>query len=308
MLRVAIPDLISNSYFPLIAAVEMGFFKDEGLDAKLELLFPVPQLMADLRDGKLDFVAGAAHATLMAFPDWRGAKLLAALAQRTYWFLVLRADLGARRGELEKVKGLRIGAAPGVNLTLAPLLAEAGIDVERDGVQIGPVPGTGEPSASFGVTAAKALELGLLDGFWANGMGAEVAVQRGVGTVVLDVRRGEGPPAAQQYTFSTMVATDTRIEREPESVAAAIRALVKAQRALREDPTRATAVGKRLFPPAEADLIAELIRRDLPYYDPVISEDVVARLNRFSHEVGLLSAPVPYEQVVATRFSHLWRE
>ena len=62
-------------------------------------------------------------------------------------------------------------------------------------------------------TAARALELGLLDGFWANGMGAEVAVQRGVGTIVLDVRRGEGPPAAQQYTFATMVTTDARIER-----------------------------------------------------------------------------------------------
>src|SRR5437868_7511522 len=219
-MRLAVPDLISNSSFPAIAAAELGFFQEEGLDVQLDLVFPVPQTMAALRDGELDFVAGAAHATLMAFPDWRGAKLLAALGQRTDWFLVLRADLRARRGELEKVKGLRLGAAPGVNLTLAPLLAEAGIDVERDGVQIGPVPGTGEPSVSFGVTAARALELGLLDGFWANGMGAEVAVQRGVGTIVLDVRRGEGPPAAQQYTFAALVTTDTRIEREPESVAA----------------------------------------------------------------------------------------
>src|SRR4051812_15641999 len=144
MLRVAIPDLISNSYFPAIAAVEMGFFKAEGLDATIELLFPVPKTMEELREGRLDFVAGAAHATLMAFPNWQGAKLLAALAQRTYWFLVLRADLGVKRGDLSAVKGLRIGAAPGVNLTLPRLLAEAGVDVERDGVQIGPVPGTSE--------------------------------------------------------------------------------------------------------------------------------------------------------------------
>ena len=183
-----------------------------------------------------------------------------------------------------------------MNLTLAPLLAEAGIDVERDGVQIGPVPGTGEASVSFGVTAARALELGLLDGFWANGMGAEVAVQRGVGTIVLDVRRGEGPPAAQQYTFSAMVTTDTRIEREPESVAAAIRALVKAQRALSRGPNAGYGGRQTPVPARQADLIAELIRRDLPYYDPVISEDVVARLNRFSQDIGLLSAPAPYER------------
>ena len=32
-IRVAIPDLVSPSYFPAIAAVELGFFKQEGLDA-----------------------------------------------------------------------------------------------------------------------------------------------------------------------------------------------------------------------------------------------------------------------------------
>src|SRR2546430_15727681 len=40
-LRVAIPDLISPSYFPAIAAVEMGFFEKEGFAATLELLYPV---------------------------------------------------------------------------------------------------------------------------------------------------------------------------------------------------------------------------------------------------------------------------
>ena len=48
------------------------------------------------------------------------------------------------------------------------------------------------------MTAAKALEDRKIDGFWANGMGAEVAVRRGVGTVVLDVRRGDGPKAVLQ--------------------------------------------------------------------------------------------------------------
>ena len=114
-MRVAIPDLVSNSYFPAIAAVELGFFQAEGLDATLELLFPVPKTMEALRDGALDFVAGAAHAPLMAFPDWKGAKLLAALAQRTYWFLILRSDLNVQHGDVQAVKGLRIGAAPGVD-------------------------------------------------------------------------------------------------------------------------------------------------------------------------------------------------
>jgi NitT/TauT family transport system substrate-binding protein len=304
--RIAVPDLISNSYFPAIAAVELGFFKAEGLDAQLELMFPVTRTMAALRDGQLDFVAGAAHATLSAFPDWRGAKLLCALAQRMYWFLVVRADLHPRRGDVSVVRGLRIGAAPGPDVGLVRLLAEAGIDPQRDGVQVGPVPGTGEASVSFGVTAARPLEAGTLDGFWANGMGAQVAVNRGVGSVVLDVRRGEGPPSALDYTVPALVTTDERIERDPEQVAGAIRAIVRAQAALRADPERATEIGRRVFPPMEAGLIAELIRRDLPYYDATIARATVEHLNAFARDAALLSNPVAYEQVVATRFADLW--
>ena len=104
-MRIGVPDLVSNSYFPAVAAVDLGAFEAEGLDADIELVFPVTRAMEMLRDGELDYVAGSAHAVLTAFPGWDGASLLAALAQHMYWFLVLRSDLGARRGEIEAVKG-----------------------------------------------------------------------------------------------------------------------------------------------------------------------------------------------------------
>jgi ABC-type nitrate/sulfonate/bicarbonate transport system substrate-binding protein len=305
-MRIAVPDLVSNSYFPAVAAVELGFFKDEGLDADLQLIFPVPKTMEALRDGELDFVAGSAHATLTAFPEWKGAKLIAALAQKMYWLLILRSDLRAKRGDIQAIKGLRIGAAPGPDDGLRRLLVEAGIDLERDQVEIGPVPGATGAGVSFGVHAARTLEAGKIDGFWANGMGSEVAVRSGAGTVVLDVRRGDGPPASQYYTFPTLVTTEDRISQDPQSVAAAVRAIVKVQNALREDPARATEVGERLFPPTEAGLIAELVERDLPYYDPTISEDVVTRMNQFAQAIGLLSGSASYDQVVASQYSELW--
>jgi NitT/TauT family transport system substrate-binding protein len=308
MIRIAVPDLVSNSYFPAIAAVELGFFKSQGLDASIDLLFPVPKTFEALRDGQLDFVVGSAHATLLAFPNWKGAKLLCAIAKHTYWFLVIRSDLNPKRGDLSIVKGLRIGAAPGVDLSLKRLLIDAGIDPEKNHVEIMPIPGAAGPNVSFGLSAAKALEEGKLDGFWANGMGCEVALRRGVGSMVLDVRRGDGPPAARNYTFSALVATESRIAKEPDSARAAIRAIMKAHKALKEDVNRATEVGKKRFPPSEAELIAELIRRDLPYYDPTITEDTVTNMNRFAQDIGLLPAPVPYDQVVATQFSRLWEE
>ncbi|MGH7843672.1 MAG: ABC transporter substrate-binding protein, partial [Candidatus Binatia bacterium] len=154
---------------------------------------------------------------------------------------------------------------------------------------------------------AKALEAGQIDAFWANGMATEIAIQRGVGKVLLDVRRGDGPSAARNFTFAGLVTTDALIDRDPERIAATVRAIVKAHKALRADPTRAAEVGKRRFPPDAAELIAAIIERDLAFYDAAISEEAVNGLNRFAQSVGLLAEPVPYEQVVAVQFRDLWR-
>ena len=306
-MKLAVPDLISNSYFPAVAAVELGFFKEEGLDVTLELVFPVDKAYQAMRDGAVDFVGGSAHSALAAFPEWQGVKLLCAQAQGMYWFLVMRADLGARRGDVSIVRGRSIGAAPWVEMGLRRLLIEAGLDLERDGVRIAPVPGASGTNVNFGLTAAKALEDGKIDGFWANGMGADVAVRRGVGTVVLDVRRGDGPKPCFNYTMASLAATDRLIDGSSEIVAAAVRAIVKTHRALGADPARAGEVGRKLFPPAEAALITELIRRDLPYYDPEISPEFVTGMNQFARDVGILNGDVPYGQVVATRFIPLWQ-
>ena len=306
-MKLAVPDMISNSYFPAIAAIELGCFKQEGLDVSLELIYPVDKCYVALRDGTVDFVGGSAHSALAAFPRWQGAKLLCAQAQGMYWFLVMHKDFGGRRGDLGVVKGRSIGAAPWVEMGLRRLLIEAGIDLARDQVKIAPVPGAQGAGVNFGVTAAKALEERKIDGFWANGMGAEVAVRRGVGTMVLDVRRGDGPKPCFNYTMASIATTDRLIERSAQTAAAAVRAMVKAQAALKEDVARATEIGRKLFPPSEAELIAELIRRDLPYYDPSISRDFVAGMNQFSRDVGILAGEVPYEGVVASQFSHLWK-
>ena len=306
-MKLAVPDMISNSYFPAIAAIELGCFKQEGLDVSLELIFPVDKSYAALRDGAVDFVGGSAHSALAAFPQWQGAKLLCAQGQGMYWFLVMHKDLGAKRGDLSVVKGRSIGAAPWVEMGLRRLLIEAGIDLARDGVKIAPVPGAQGAGVNFGVTAAKALEERKIDGFWANGMGTEVAVRRGVGTVVLDVRRGDGPKPCFNYTMASIACSDRLIERSPETAAAAVRAMVKTHAALKQNVALATEIGRKLFPPSEAELIAELIRRDLPYYDASISRDFVAGMNQFSRDVGNLKGDVPYESVVATQFSHLWK-
>ncbi|MDP6559477.1 MAG: ABC transporter substrate-binding protein [Candidatus Binatia bacterium] len=305
-LRIAAVDLVSNTSFPALAAQEMGFYKAEGLDARIELDAMLGATKA-LRSGSADaMIAGSVHDLLTEFPRWKGAKVAVALSQGTPWLLVVRADLPAKRGDFSAVKGLSLTAAEGPDLALRQMLRDAGIDPYRD-LQIVELPGARERNVSFGVFAARALEKGLVDGFWANAMGAETAVQRGVGKVLVDVRRGDDPTEARRFTFAGLATTEGLIERDPECIAAAVRAIVKAQKALRAEPARAAEVGRRLFPPEAAALIATVVERDVPFYDPVISEEAVAGLNRFTQAIGHLPAPVPYEQVVAVRFRDLWQ-
>ena len=305
-MKLAVPDMISNSYFPAEAAIELGFFRDEGLNVSLEMIFPVDKAYTALRDGAVDFVGGSAHSALAAFPQWEGVKLICAQAQGMYWFLVMHRDFAAKRGDIGAVKGRSIGAAPWVEMGLRRLLIAAGIDLQRDGVKIAPVPGTAGAGVNFGLTAAKALEERKIDGFWANGMGAEVAVQRGIGTIVLDVRRGDGPKGCFDYTMASIATSERLIGKSPEIAASAVRAIVKTQNALKKNVARAAEVGRKLFPSMEAELIAELIRRDLPYYEASISESFVAGMNQFARDLGIVTGHVPYEKVVATQFRQLW--
>lgn len=305
-MKLAVPDMISNSYFPAVAAVELGFFKQEGLDMSLELIFPVDKAYRAMRDGAVDFVGGSAHSALAAFPEWDGVKLICAQAQGMYWFLIMRADLAGERGDLSVVRGRSVGAAPWVEMGLRRLLAAAGYDIDKDQVRIAPVPGAVGAGVNFGVTAAKALEDGKIDGFWANGMGAEVALRRGVGKLVLDIRRGDGPPGCFNYTMASVATTDRLIAANPGAAAAIVRAINATQRALKADVRLATEVGRRLFPAAQAALIADIVERDLPYYDTRISETFVREMNQFARDVGILKGAAPYEKVIAEQVVDLW--
>ena len=306
-MRIAVPDLVSNSYFPVIAAVTLGVCREEGLDVPLDLVSPLTDCVKALRDGQVDFIGASAHAPLLAFPEWAGVKLICAQSQGTYWLLVMRKDLAIARGDLAALKGKRIAAVPFVGAALKRLLLAAGIDPAREGIDITMPEAARRPGVNFGVAAAEALQNATIDGFFANGMGAELAVDSGIGSLVLDIRRGDGPAEAFGYTMPSVATTERLITARPDAAAAMVRAVVKTQDRLKADLSLATEVGRQLFPAREASLIARVVARDLPYYDPTLPEAAVASMNRYARDVGLLRELPAYEAVVATQFSALWQ-
>ena len=100
---------------------------------------------------------------------------------------------------------------------------------------------------------------------------------------------------------------DRLIHDNPQAAAGAVHAVTEAHAALKAQPELAGDVAAKLFPPQEAALIVDLIKRDLPYYDATISRDFVGGMNAFARDVGILSGHPAYTDVVAEQFTELWK-
>src|SRR5262245_985196 len=177
--------------------------RDEELE--VQFIFPPEDPALALREGAIDFLGASPYIGLAAFPGWRGGKILCALSKYTYWFLALRADLHATRGDYSAVKGQRISASGPPSILLRRMLEDARIDLERDQVQIVPAPA---PPGNWARVGAEAIEQYLADGFWGNAMRVAYANRRGLATVLLDIRRGDGPPGVREFTFPALLTSD----------------------------------------------------------------------------------------------------
>jgi len=307
MFRLSVVDLDSPSYFVATAAVELGFFRQEGIEIELERAYGVKDGPERLRDGTVHFLAGPAYAATRAFPAWKGAKLLCALAQYAYWFLAVRADLDVRRGDVAAVKGLRIASSQSFPKTaLIHLLTESGIDLERDNVRIVPSPHRDANEQWHGHDGADAIKQNIADAYWGNGMRVAIGESLGVAKLHLDLRRGDGPAGARRYNFAALTTTERLVDEQPDIAAGAVRAIVKTQMALEQAPSLATDVARRLFPPDETALIAGLIAKDAPFYSAEIPLEAVEGINRFAKANGLIAEAIPYDRLVASQFRHLW--
>ena len=170
MYRLVVADLDSPSYFVATAAVELGFFREEGIDAEVERAYGALNGPERLRNGEVHFLGGPAYMATRAFPGWNGAKLLCALAQYSYWFLAVRADLDIKRGDLDALKGLRISSSTAFpEVGLRHLLKQSGIDLERDKVSIVPMPSTKDEHFKYRV-GVDAFAQNIADAYWGNGM------------------------------------------------------------------------------------------------------------------------------------------
>ena len=303
MYKLMVADVDSPSYFVATAAVKLGYFQKEGIDVEFVPEYGAKSGPEKLRDGTIHFFGGPAFAATRAFPMWQGAKLLCALSQYSYWFMGIRKDIDIQQGDIQALKGLRVSSSFKFPRTaLRHMFAEAGM--APDDIHI--VESLASESEWHSLDGIRAIEQNHADAFWGNGMRLALAEKAGLAKLHLDLRRGDRPQGARYYNFAALTATDALIENEPEVAAAAVRAIVATQQALRADPSLARQVGDALFPKDQAELIPVLVERDSPYYDASIGPEALEGLNRFAMANGLSDRVLADDEIVATQFSRFW--
>src|SRR2546425_4956052 len=102
-MRLTVADAISPSYFVAIAAVQLGFFQQEGVD--MEFVFAPPNPSQALKDGAIDFFGGSPYTGLPTFPGWRGGVPLGDFSHFKLW--VPAGPLGPKssKGDGSAVEG-----------------------------------------------------------------------------------------------------------------------------------------------------------------------------------------------------------
>ena len=201
-------------------------------------------------------------------------------------------------------KGLRIASTipkAGTDLALRAILRDAGLDPDKD-VTIEFV-GIGGlmPALRTGKSDAVIMPADFA---------AQAIHQDKVARALVDPRRGDGPAFVRDMNFTSLQASDAVLRSKPDAVGKVVRAVVRAQKQLRDDGALALRIALRLFPDVDRAVMQAILDADRPSYRPEITEKAMRQVHAGLRGV-LLPAddpPIPFTDVVAVQYRSLWGE
>lgn len=284
-------------YAPQYAAIELGYFEEEGISLNLITGFGADKTMTALLSGEADIGFMGSEASIYTYSGGANDAPVnfAQLTQRAGNFLVVReeianfdwSDLKGRN-----VLGGRKGGMP--EMVFEYILRKNGIDPETD-LHI-------DQSIDFGSTAA-AFSGGLADFTVEFEPGATTLEQEGVGYVVASLGTDSG-----YVPYTAYCAKSSFLEESPELVQAFTNALQKGMDYVASHtPEEIAEVIAPQFPETDLDTITAIVTR---YYeqdtwktDLIFEKESFELLQDILEDAGELEERVPYDALVTTRFA-----
>lgn len=284
-------------YAPMYAAINQGFFKEEGIDIELTTGQGADKTMQQLLSGNADIGFSGPEQVLYIYNQKRDDYpiVFAQLTQKDGSFLVSRKD--EPNFKWESLKGKKvIGGRPGgmPQMALEYVLRNHGINVKTDMEMI--------TNIAFGVVPAA----------FKGGTGEYAAIFEPTASMIVKEQGGSihsVGEAAGTLPYTCFYATKSYMEKNPVIIEKFTRAIYKGQlwvsKNKDEDVVKAI---KSFFPDTDEALMIQVVKnyKQIDAYSktPILQKADMTRLMDIvqSYDPELLKERPPYEKVVDNKF------
>lgn len=293
-------------YAPMYAAINEGFFKEEGLDIELTTGQGADKTMQQVLSNNADIGFCGPEQVIYLYNQGREdyAVLFAQLTKRDGSFLVARTPDPDFKWENVKGKTI-IGGRPGgvPEMTLEYILRNHGISVsynnEKPAKDVNII-----TNLAFTATASA----------FKSGVGDYVALFEPTATMLEDEKAGSIVTSigkdSGEIPYTCFFVTKSYMDKNPETLQKFANALYKGMKWVEgHSPDEIARSVKSFFPGADENQLAKVVKRykdqDTWSKDLILSEEALSRLEDViqSYKADLLPSRPPYNKIVNNKFA-----
>lgn len=284
-------------YAPQYAAIQLGFFQEEGIEVELSNGQGADKVMAAVLSDSVEIGFAGPESAIYVYNEGKEdyPQVFAQLTRRDGSFLVARQP--DPNFSWEKLRGKHVlpGRKGGVPyMALEYVIRKNGLDPEKD------------------LLMDNSIQFALMTGAFTGGTGDYVTIfeptataleQEGKGYIVASV--GE---AAGEIPYTAYFAKQSYIEKNRDLILRFTRAIYRGQQWVAEHSAAEVAQAiAPAFPDTGEELLATVVQRykdiDAWNTDPVMSEESFDLLQEVMTQAGELSKRAPHDQVVNNSFA-----
>lgn len=284
-------------YAPQYAAIELGFFGEEGIDIELSNGQGADKVMAAVLSGNIDIGFAGPEASIYVYNEGKEdyTQVFAQMTQRDGSFLVGRKKDASFSWDKIRGKTILPGRKGGVPyMALEYVIRKNGVDPYKD------------------VTLDNSIQFALMAGAFTSGTGdyvtlfeptASMLEAEGKGYIVASIGKESG-----EIPYTAYFAKKSYIEKNADLIERFTRAVYKGQQWVASHTAREVAeIVAPSFPDTSVELLTTVVQRykDIDAWspDPVLKESSFRLLQEVMTQAGELKQAAPYGEVVNTAFA-----
>jgi NitT/TauT family transport system substrate-binding protein len=231
------------------------------------------------------------------------AKSIVGIAMRSTNVLVVRSDLDVQADDpaslVKALKGKRFGVASlgsGGDMVASGVLEEFG-SKSGDFVKV---------AVGVGGTALAALKSGAVDGLVTYEPDLTQIVRSGAGKIALDLRSTQAERLFSRLPTTTLMARSEWIDKNQDVAQKLIKAVVRANTTLRDDPDTSVKVLGKLYPSIQLGDIKAIYNGERGGFRSTLEKEEFELAQNTYLKAKAISKSYPFEELNDVRFAPLW--